>query len=99
MTHLLWSWQSCVELFLACDCIIVVVFNLTIIVWKKVYQSWSTFSTIMACSLLLATRAICLIFFSSYQVGLTIEHVQLMSAIISDLPCYLVMNITLALIW
>ena len=99
MTRPGFQWYNGIELFLAFDCALVVIFNMTIFVKKKVYQSWSTAAILLAFSLLLLSRCACLLFYAMCQNELNAYTFLEISSIATDLPAYLFMNITLALIW
>ena len=53
----------------------------------------------MSCTLLLLARLGCLVFYAVYSGKIAIETFLMFSSLIMDLPNFLVMNITLALIW
>jgi len=93
------QWYNYFEMFLAFDCVLVVAFNVAVLVTKKVYQSWSTTAILLAFSLLLLSRIGCLFFYALSTNKLAPLQYLLISSIVSDLPTFLCMNITLALIW
>ena len=93
------KWYNYLEIFIAVDCFAMITFNIGVCVVRKVYQSWSTFAILISCSLLLLTRIFCLVFYAMYSFNIPIETFLMFSSLIMDLPNYLVMNITLALIW
>ena len=64
MTKAGFQWYNGFELFLAFDCTLLIIFNMTVFVKKKVYQSWSTTAILLAFSLLLLSRGGCLVFYA-----------------------------------
>lgn len=92
-------WFNYFELFLAIDCSLVIAFNVVVLFMKKVYKSWSTASILIAFSLLLLSRIGCLCFYALEKNDLPLLQWLLISSIVTDLPTFLCMNITLALIW
>ena len=63
MTRPGFQWYNGIEIFLAFDCTVVIMFNVTIFVKRKVYQSWSTTAILLAFTLLLLSRIACLTFY------------------------------------
>ena len=98
MKHAFAYWYNYLQIFLVFDCILMIIFNLWILVKQKVYRTWSTTAIIVSCTLMLLSRAACLIFYCLFQ-SINGRNFLLISSVISDLPAYFCMNITLALIW
>lgn len=84
---------------MAVDCIVLVLYNTYVLIWNKVYTSWTTFVMVMSCSLLLACRMAFLILYALYRYDLTNERALVRGAILTDFPCFFVQMITLSLIW
>ena len=82
------------------DCFAVCCFNVGVIVTRKVYKSWSTFSIMVSCCLLLVFRGMCLTFYALYDdYSLPPKLFLMVLSLMDDVPCFLVFNLTLALIW
>ena len=65
MTKPEFQYYNYIELFLAFDCSLVLIFNLKVFIQKKVHQSWSSATILLAFSLLLLARIGCLLFYVS----------------------------------
>ena len=76
-----------------------IIYNIVIIIYRKLYQSWSTFSILAACVLLLITRFCNLIFYRLSENKMKPETFELFYAILTDVPYFFVCNVTLVLIW
>ena len=99
MTKAGFQYYNYFELFLAFSCFFVIVFNITVFIRKKVHQSYSSTTIVLAFTLLLIARIGCMLFYIICQNKLAPLNYLLLSSLATDLPTYLVMNITLALIW
>ena len=63
MTKPEFQYYNYIELFLAFDCTLILIFNINVLIQKKVYQSWSSATILLAFSLLLLARIGCLLFY------------------------------------
>ena len=93
------TWLDYLELFLAFDCLMMLVYNLYVMFKSKVYQSYSTFAIILSCSAMLICRIPILLYYACFHNLLYPAKFLFLSSLITDLPAYLFWNITLALIW
>lgn len=99
MHHPLSNWQSVLEIFLAFDCLVVIIFNVVTIVQKKVYQSYSAFATLLCCSLLLTVRLISLLIYALARMTMEPNNFLFFACLNQDTSWYFTMNVELALVW
>ena len=78
------TWLKWVMLFLACDCFIMIVYNMGVLFYKRVYSTWSTTSILLSCTMLLATRIGSLYFFAAYGNVTNSEKYLLCAGLIDD---------------
>ena len=87
------------EIFLSVDCVVLFGYNIYVLIKRKVYESWSTTSLILSCSLLLIARFAFLVIFATRRSYNSKTEALVVNTVLQDLPCALVQLITLALIW
>jgi len=84
------TWETFLELFLAFDCFILVLYNISVLFGRQVYTSWSTAAILLSCTLLLLSRMGCLIFYALFNDTAIISRLLIVSSMATDLPCFCV---------
>ena len=89
-----------VEIALIVVLLLAIIYNIYIIIRRKIYRSWSTFNIMISCVLLMLARVSFFLFFLLCdKIEMKPQNFQLMNALLIDLPYFFVCNITLVLIW
>ena len=87
------------ELFIGFDAFVLAMSNLILVVYRKVYKIWSTATIMVSCSGLLLCRTVTLFFYALAQEPDQPKSFLLINALIGDVPCFFVLNVTLPFLW
>lgn len=84
------KWYDYFEMFLAMDCLVLIIYNIFVLFYRRVYTSWSTSSIIISSSFLLMTRLSCLLFYATKRNDETVLRSIILSTMVSDIPCFFI---------
>lgn len=87
------------EIFLAVDCLVLVVYNVFVLFYRRVYTSWSTSSILICSSFLLMSRITVLVFYALKRNNTSSYRALVLSTCVSDIPCFFIQMISLAIVW
>lgn len=94
-----YQWYDYIEFFLIADCIVLVAYNVVILFYRRIYTSWSTSTILIFFSCLLLARMGCLMLYATRRIDTHLIGALALSSVVSDIPCFFLQMVCLAIIW